>query len=118
MAFAEVFKGGGTALTPFMLGGKYVTFTISEDLLMHAAPEPITMLGVGLSLVSIGTYLRRRRKQQAWPHPPITAYRLPTTDYRFFLFFGFCAFCPVRYCRRRETWPSLAFMLLDVMLNL
>jgi len=44
------------------------TVIVSEDLLMHPAPEPATMLTVGLCLVGIGRYGRRRRRRVAERH--------------------------------------------------
>ena len=38
---------------------------ISEDLLMHHAPEPVTMLSLGMCVAAIGGYVRRRRKAAA-----------------------------------------------------
>ena len=45
--------------------GKNGTVIISEDMYMAAVPEPVTMASVGLCLLGVGRYVRRRRKASA-----------------------------------------------------
>jgi len=40
------------------------SFMVSEDMNMYPAPEPITMVSMGLCLLGVGRYVRRRKKAQ------------------------------------------------------